>query len=1342
MSINRFAIIYLVIVAVAFISVREALHSHYFATFVSNKITSWASTKVNGKINIGKIKIEIFPFGMELQEVQVDTKDINIDIAALTIVYGIQNIFKSDFYIEEVSLNEGIVEVKKNNSSSNVESASLEENLKEIQEIWPTLFSRIDELPVKVENLIFRNINLNLGEDSIALPLSHLKLYPTLELKLLVEKISVSKIEKDEVLLPDLIELDIRADDRYLIVNDLRIQKGLAKIFLSGKIAVGNNFELEDARVTVDGPDQAFFNILPKEFEFDKTFRAYSRSEFELSGNILDPKIVARINLEEVRGKFVAAQMIKSEIEYEKNIITIRNISITDKAGQLEVTSNTSFSIEGLKNDAQVNLNLVFNNFDTRTTFHFLEGKLDPFLAFFSGEMKATISRKKLMLSSVGPIKLGDFNLLLNPPESLLSLKNPALKNLDLQLDFVPFNLVLQTQMILENSFLNIDTKINSSGINANLRSSKFTFVDVPSISNVPLSGDGSLEIKILGPWDNVNFDLTGKFQNAIVAGYRLGDLNFQAELPLKQKRLTFKSINARKGSTLLDAKINLALSSKAYPLTIDYKASKATYNDLIDILNPIIPESLKNYKDIQARFKTEGKVQVDFNKRPVKLDLKVDGSSLSYQGEYFDGFAAEILMNAGRLNIRNLKLKREESTGLGILILDTDTNYLEYEFLMKNLSLRSFSLYRLTPLSLDGNLTFDIYGSGILDNDHSLRATVTLDDSKIKRTTVPNSKLDAYYSKGEWTVQAELMEGLARAEAFFPGQSSFKKNALIRLDVSSADVKPLVGLLSPDRMNDESLSGRMFSQVQASFPIDKPEHADIKLDIRDIELKYKNKNFRLAKSNTQSVKKGIFRDWVFTTTDTSDLRVMSNASGDLGGNFTFNSNYNIPAEFFELASDKLVDTTGTLSGSTNIDWNENGFKAYVSHKAADLQMRIRDVPGKFSDLVFEASFEDENFRISKFTGKYGRGDFLIQGDIKAKFPYPNINLKLASSNVTVPFFNRSEVTFDNRFSLVGSKPPYLLSGSVILHKVLLLEDVGTYLGKVSSNSNYEKFIPNTTQSFMNQFFELDAIVTANNSIKVQNPLMNLSLSSNLRLTGPITSPQILGRVAGSPSQSKIAFKGHEFILSKSAVEFDTDSGTSKATIDLNGKTLVSGYNIDLNVNGAVDQMNILLNSEPPLPQDEIVSLLTLGITSDISKNLNEQDRRSITTMSLGGFLFDQLQLTKGLDDNLGLKVSLAPEFSGDEGNLIEEASSDTSTARRLKTGTKLRVQSQLGKKTSVSFSSTLGGEVEQKQEMNVNYDFNRAWSLEGVYELKSSTEENQIETQSIGADVKYRWSF
>lgn len=1340
MRINRFAIIYLVLVSVAFISVREALHSQYFASFISQKITTWFSSKVNGSVSLGKIKIEIFPFGMDLQEVKVQTEQVNLDIAQLSVVYGFQNIFKSDVYIDKVILREGLVVITDDNSKKNPKTFT--ENLKVVQDVWPTIFTKLEDLPVKVENLLIENINFQMGSDSLAVPSLHLKLNRSIEVDLLVEKIIIAQFEKNKMLLPDQLMLSVALSSSQISISQMKLQKGMAIISASGEIDVSKNFYLEDINILIEGPDQAFFDLLPLEYEFDPTFKAYSKSELKLKGELLKPQMTAQIDLSEVSGKYISSPKVTSLINYKNEKIQVKEVTIKDHSGSLDIFSETQFDLSEIKNGKDVDLKLVFNNFKTKTMFHFLGGILDPFDAFFSGEMSAKISKDDLNLKGLSQIALGELNLRLNPDDPLLTLDNPKLTKLFSQISFNPFKLQLTTLLSLDRTEMSIEAKLNDKEINAKLVSSKFSFEDIPEISNVELGGSGSMNVNVIGPWSDIVFGINGKIQETSVAGYNLGVVDFIAELPLKQSRLTFKSINARKGSTLLDAKVNLELKPKAYPLSIEYAASKATYNDLIDILNPIIPQMLKNYKDIQARFTTKGKVQVDFNQRPVKLDLDIDGSSLSYQGEYFDGFGAQVLMNAGRLTIRKLSLVREDSKGVGVLILDTDTNYLEYEFLMKDLPLRSFSLYRLTPLSLDGNLTFDIYGSGILNNDHSLRATVTLDDSRIKRTIVPNSRVDAYYSKGEWTIQGELMEGLARAEAFLPSQESTKKNALIRLDISSADIRPLVGLLSPDRMNDESLGGRMFSQVQASFPLSKPEHADIKLDIRDIELKYKNKNFRLLKSSTQTVKRGIFKNWIFTSTDESDLRIMSQASGDLGGNFTLSANYNIPAEFFELASDNLIDMSGMLSGSTNIDWDESGFKAYVSHKAVDLQMRLRDVPGKISDLLFEASFEDENFRISKFSGKYGRGDFSIQGDIKAKFPYPNINLKLSSSNVTVPFFNKSEATFDTRFNLVGSKPPYLLSGSVLLQKVLLLEDVGTYLGKVSGNSNFERFIPNTTQSFMNQFFEIDSTVLANNSIKVSNPLMNLSLSANLRLTGPITSPQILGRVFGVPSQSKIAFKGHEFVLAKSAVEFNSDSGVSNANIDLNGKTLVSGYNIDLNVNGALDQMNILLSSDPPLPQDEIVSLLTLGITSDISRNLNEQDRRSITTMSLGGFLFDQLQLTKGLDDNLGLKVSLAPEFSGEEGNLIEEASSDTSTARRLKTGTKLRVQSQLGKKTSVSFSSTLGGEVEQKQEMNVNYDFNRAWSLEGVYELKSSTEENQIETQSIGADVKYKWSF
>ncbi len=1331
----------MVVVSIAFVTIREAIHSQIFAGFVSNKITQWVSAKTNAVVKIGKIKIEFLPFGMVLEDVNVEVEKNKIELAKISVLYGLSNIFKSDIYIDDVILEEGLLLIEERKSDIAKQKIDIKKEIDNIADLWPIYYETLKTVPVKIENISLKNIIIENGVTTVSVSSGVLSLTNKIKMKLLVEKVKDGEAIKSGFVLPDSIKIDINVNQERLDVNEVVVQKGFAKISASGAIKIEKEISFDRLEVMVKGPDQAFFELLPDNYEYDKSFRAYSNSKLTLSGNLDNPNIRTELKLTNISGKYLKASELTTDINIFNNQVELVKIVVRDETGSLEVSSTDKLSILDIQKFNISSLDLSFKNFHTKTILHFLDGKLDPFDAYVSGNAKANLNNNKVQISSLKGLNLGELNLLIDPGQPLINLKSPQLSDFVLDLDFSPFKLSLVSNVELPQSLMRIKAVINSSGIEANIKSDKISFDDIENIQGLPMEGSGRLSIDIKGPWDDVIFNIVGELKKSAVAGYNLGDLKFTGVLPLRQKKIIFNTIEVEKGSTRLNGSINLALFDKPYPLIIEYDASRATYNDLIEILEPIVPEGLQNYKDIQARFNTSGKVSVDFKNKPVKLDLNVQGSSFSYQGEYFDSFSANILMGAGRLNIRNFQLQREDSKGLGSIIWDTDTSYLEYEFTMNNLSLRSFNLYRISPFSLDGNLNIDLYGSGLLKNDHSLRATVVLDNSKIKRTPVPNSRLDAYYSKGEWTIQGELMEGMSRLEAFIPSIET-NKDSLVRIDVSSADIRPLVGLVSAERMNEQSLNGRVFAQIQSSFPLSHPDRANIKLDIRDIDINYKSKKFKLAKSNQVNVLNGIFKNWTIVTSQDSDVSLTSRADGDLGGSFTLDSQYKIPAQFFELLSDKLIDVTGSVDGVTSIDWNKDGIRAMLNHSGNNLQFKLRDIPGKFSDLLFKVNYSDDIFRISALNGKYGRGEFQINGDIKANFPYPSINLKLSSTNVTFPFFSKSEANFDNRFLLIGSKPPYLLNGSVTLNRVLLAEDVGTYLGKINGSNNYEKFIPNTTQSFLNQFLEVDATVVSNNSIKVSNPLMSLNLSANLKLIGPITSPQILGRVSGTPSQSKIAFKGHEFDLSKSVVEFNTESGTDKPLVDLNGKTTVSGYSIDLNVNGAVDEMNILLSSEPPLPQDEIVSLLTLGITSDISRNLNDQDRRSITTMSLGGFLFDQLQLTKDLDDNLGLKVSLAPEFSGEEGNLIEEASSDTSTARRLKTGTKLRVQSQLGQKTSVSFSSTLGGEVEQKQEMNVNYDFNRKWSLEGIYELKSSTEENQVETQSIGADVKYKWSF
>ena len=66
----------------------------------------------------------------------------------------------------------------------------------------------------------------------------------------------------------------------------------------------------------------------------------------------------------------------------------------------------------------------------------------------------------------------------------------------------------------------------------------------------------------------------------------------------------------------------------------------------------------------------------------------------------------------------------------------------------------------------------------------------------------------------------------------------------------------------------------------------------------------------------------------------------------------------------------------------------------------------------------------------------------------------------------------------------------------------------------------------------------------------------------------------------------------------------------------------------------------------------------------------------------------------------------------------------------------------RINKKMNLSLSSTVGGSVDQSQEMNLNYKINKSWSLEGVYEVRSNDELEQELPDSKGVDIKYQWSF
>ena len=86
---------------------------------------------------------------------------------------------------------------------------------------------------------------------------------------------------------------------------------------------------------------------------------------------------------------------------------------------------------------------------------------------------------------------------------------------------------------------------------------------------------------------------------------------------------------------------------------------------------------------------------------------------------------------------------------------------------------------------------------------------------------------------------------------------------------------------------------------------------------------------------------------------------------------------------------------------------------------------------------------------------------------------------------------------------------------------------------------------------------------------------------------------------------------------------------------------------------------------------------------------------------------------------------------------------SGSGTLARTRTATNIEVKKRLSEAMTLSVSSTVGGQIGQRQRMNLNYGVSRNIQLEGVYELRTNAEgQEDIIDNSIGGDVKFRMSF
>jgi len=572
--------------------------------------------------------------------------------------------------------------------------------------------------------------------------------------------------------------------------------------------------------------------------------------------------------------------------------------------------------------------------------------------------------------------------------------------------------------------------------------------------------------------------------------------------------------------------------------------------------------------------------------------------------------------------------------------------------------------------------------------------------------------------------------------------KKSRKNNSFIKTNWNIADPGILLGAFYVHN-SKEDIKGEIVGSLNTKFNVNNFSRMNLDLDLKEfIFMRKKISIISGGSLNRINISKGEIKNWNINL-DKGATKFRSLGTGKIYDSYSINSTFNTDAEIFEIIYPEIRKSSGEIDNKIAIEGKNEKYNINLISSSNKYFLDLKAMPGIFENIKFKLSLNNDKMLIEKFSGNYAHGKIEGQGTVILDSPYPKIEIGIELLDSTIPIFRKSQFRISGKGQFLGENAPYRVTGKFNVSKGELFDEFKDYGSKNNNPFKGIQYIPQNEEKDFLDLLTLDLAITLEKDLQFKNSVGEVFFTGNVKLLGLASKFRMGGFIEQVPGTGRFYFKSSDFNLTKADVRFFPNEEEINPEVDVSALSQIAEYKVRLNILGRSKKFILDLSSEPPLAQNDILSLMALGYTADKSRQLSESDRQSLASVGIGSLLFEKLKLGQGLNSSLGLKLSVSPEFVESESGYLSGKSGEAATDSRVKTATKIKVEKKIGKNVDLSVSSTVGSEAGQKQEMNLNYNLNKNVSIQGVYEVKTSEEgENTSDPTSAGADLKFKWSF
>ena len=859
---------------------------------------------------------------------------------------------------------------------------------------------------------------------------------------------------------------------------------------------------------------------------------------------------------------------------------------------------------------------------------------------------------------------------------------------------------------------------------------------DVGQLAGTPIMGEGHLAWTIRGTLPDVVFDFAVKAIDASYLSLNLGELSGKIRYRIHDSLLDLSDMQSKIGKSIIrgggTVSFDVNPQNKSDALDLKFKLTDGRVGDFSTLMAPIFKRNIPWYPyDMTGVLDADIKVSggLDLNKLSVFGPIHI--KHFEYNRERFRTITAQAGFRDGGVVAENIEAKKKSGFIRGHVRFTKDS-ILDYQLRSENFATSDIDHLSMWGMPFRSKINFSAEGLGKLEQLQS-KLIVDVGEGQIKNVPFGVSNLILISDATHVKLDSEVF-GKQLIVHFDQARKAQDKSSLF-IQLNQFNLKPLFLILNPDLSNEPDFDSSFTGITRLNYAGDNLRRSTGEIRIEE--------GFITRHQQVTSLEKGLKIDVRDGAYHFSRLRLVSpegvlEANADIGLNRIAGSIVGVLplslSELFVAPIDHFrgrLDVQATLAGSLDNPL----FTARISSKKSELKLKPLEQP--IEDLTFRGTFHQNILNFEELQAKFAGG--LLKGRATANLHLttaPQLQADVVFDNNRVKVYPVQFARVNGRLSVAGSTLPYHVSGLLKVDEALITENFG---GRDTQRSvRTSKFMPqgDGADSGDFQLFNLDLHLLAERGILVRNDLLDVEVKGSINIVGPLMAPSILGRT--SVTRGRLLFKDNAFNISAADVNF-LNPATIDPEFNLSAQSDVRGYKINLVALGRSSDYRLNFQSVPPLSQNEIVSLLTLGIVStgdSLTRNNNDASSRD----ELYGILVNQTGVTKGIQQKFGVSVRFdKSQVVGAESAFAARTPGQSADT----TAPKVVLQKEVTKNLRAMVGTTVGvGEASERSAgLEYQLPFSPNLSILGTYQDQRGPQLRQSRT-SVGADFLFKTRF